>query len=91
MPKALRINSSNFSNEIQKRHRQVEVAIDTMFMMSMPFLLSYSRHIKFRTIELLDSREKEEIQKALTTVHKTYKKYGFRVTSYIMDNAFETS
>ena len=60
-----------------------------MFMMSMLFLLSYSRHIKFTTIELLDSREKEEIKKALATVHKTYKKAGFHVSSYIMNNEFE--
>ena len=72
----------------EKFRNGVQLEFDLLFVNRLPFLHSRSQKIDFRTIKLLPSREKGYIKEACKRVVQKYKKRGFNVTDYHVDNEF---
>ena len=88
-PRATNLTSDAVPDEIMRKHCRLIVSGDIMFIMRVPFFVTYSIDINFMTCEALDTRELSNIKKALNKVHSIYVKRGFVVATYVMDNKFE--
>ena len=85
----VRMDYANVPASIMSRYQNVTVAGDIMFVNKLPFFVTISRHIKFSTVELLQTQQIKTIMKAVTHVQQTYAKRGFRVTTMLMDGQFD--
>jgi len=72
-----------------RRHRNVTLAIDIMFVNKIPFLVTVSRNIRFVTVTDLANRQSTTVEKALHGVIKLYRHRGFGVTTILCDQEFE--
>ena len=59
-----------------------------MFVNRVPFLTSFSRHLKFTTAETLHNRTNSQMFQCVTNLKSLYKKRGFNVTMSLMDGEF---
>ena len=59
-------------HEIMSLHKNVTLCIDIMFINKIPFLVTISRNLKFRTVEALDNRQVPTICKKLQSIVKLY-------------------
>ncbi len=75
--------------EIIKKHRDMLLCIDVMFVNKIPFLMNISRDIKFGTTEMIPRRDVKHIFKAINNVKASYRKWGFRIMRVHADNEFE--
>jgi Eukaryotic translation initiation factor 3 subunit G len=71
------------------RYSKVELCADIMFVDSIPFLVTVSRHIKFGTTTKIRDRTGATLSKALQAALKIYGAGGFKVTVAHMDGEFE--
>ena len=85
----VRTSSTNIPARVIDKYHKVTLAGDIMFVNSMPFLVTISRHIKFSTNELLENQWLPTIIKAIDNVRKLYKKRGFHTKTIIMDGQFD--
>ena len=76
-------------HEIMSLHKNVTLCIDIMFINKIPFLVTISRNLKFRTVEALDNRQVSTICKKLQSIVKLYEHRGFKVTIILADPEFE--
>ena len=74
---------------LMERYRDITLSGDIMFINKIPFFMTYSRYIRFGTIEVLPNRQSKCIMAALKTVKSIYTKRGFRIVHLLMDNEFE--
>jgi hypothetical protein len=70
----VRTSSTNIPARVIDKYHMVTLAGDIMFVKSMPFLATISRHIKFSTYELLENQRLPTIIKSIDNVRKLYKK-----------------
>ena len=75
--------------QLIKSFRDVTLAIDIMFVNKMPFFVTVSRNIKFRTVEFMEGRRVEHAAKAFRSAARLYPKRGFKVKTVLSDNEFE--
>ena len=80
---------TNIPATILSRYQKVTVAGDIMFVNKLPFFVTISRNIRFSTSEFLLNQKTDTIFKAITHVHLTYKKRGFKVETLMMDGQFD--
>ena len=78
-PKAVQATYTNIPGTIMSRYRNVTLAGDIMFVNKLPFFVTISRNIRFCTSEFLTNRKSDTIFKAITHVHQTYAKRGFKI------------
>ena len=76
--------------EIMARYRTVTLTADIMFVNKMPFLITFSRNIRFGMVEKLGSRSDAMIMAGLHDVFKLYRGGGFSVDAMLMDGEFES-
>ena len=50
-------------HEILAAHRNIHLTVDIMYINKLPFLITYSRSLRFGTVEFLDNRQTPTIQK----------------------------
>jgi hypothetical protein len=74
---------------IMERHQDVTLCVDIMFVNQIPFFITISRNIKFRTIEVPKNRKNPTILQAFKNVNAIYNNRGFRITMGYTDNEFE--
>jgi hypothetical protein len=79
----------NLPLEALARYSKVELCADIMFVDSIPFLVTVSRHIKFGTVTKIGDRSGATLSKALQSALKIYGAGGFKVTVAHMDGEFE--
>jgi hypothetical protein len=80
-PKHVRSNRADIPTQILSRYREVTLACDVMYVNGIPFLVSISRHIKFRTAA--------QLLASIKLVTQTYATRGFLVTRMMVDGQFE--
>ena len=72
--------------EIMERHKRTVLAIDIMFVNSIPFLVTV---LNFETVEALPIRKIPTIRDKLRAVCAIYRQRGFVVGAIMADNEFE--
>ena len=72
--------------EIMERHKRTVLAIDIMFVKSIPFLVTVSRKLHFGTVEALPNRQIPTIRDKLRAVCAIYCQRGFVVGAIMADN-----
>ena len=70
-------------------HKRVTITADVMFVSGVPFLVTLSRKIKFRTTQFLPKRTARTLADPLTKVIMLYARGGFIVNLALMDNEFD--
>ena len=66
-------------------HKRVTITADVMFVSGVPFLVTLSRKIKFRTNQFLPKRTTRTLADSLTKVIMLYARGGFIVNLALMD------
>ena len=74
---------------LMERYRDITLSGDIMYINKIPFFVTYSRHIRFGTIEVLTDRKSKTIMAAMKVVKSIYSKRGFKIVHLLMDNEFE--
>ena len=82
-------NTDPVPPDILKRHGQISIAIDIMYVNKVPFLITNSRSLRFGTVTNLTDRKLSTIGGALDDVLQTYHHRGFTIGSIFADNEFE--
>jgi hypothetical protein len=65
------------------------LTVNTMYINKLPFLITYSRSLRFATVEFLDNRQTPTIHKKLQNVFNLYHHRGFTITKLFADPEFE--
>ena len=66
-------------------HKFVTITADVMFISSIPYLVTFSRKIKFGTAEFVPNRSARMLDKSLHKVLMLYARGGFVVNLALMD------
>ena len=74
--------------ELLTSQQNVELCIDTMFINSVPFLATISKHLMYRTCTFLPSKKIADYKTALTKVIRIYKNAGFSIRCIYGDQEF---
>ena len=72
-------------HKILRAHKNITIAIDIMFICSLPFVISVSRRVKLITGEWVPTMTKKQL---VASLHKTvglYWKGGFKVVVALLD------
>jgi Reverse transcriptase (RNA-dependent DNA polymerase) len=88
-PKPVQPTYTSIPATIMSRYQEVTLAGDIMFVNKLPFFVTISRNIRFCTSEFLANRKTDTIFKAITHVHQTYRKRGFKIVLLLMDGEFD--
>jgi hypothetical protein len=75
--------------EKMARYRAVTLMADLMYVNKIPFLVTFSRNVRFGTVEKLGCKSNTMVMAALKDVFKIYLGGGFNVESAMMDREFE--
>ena len=67
----------------------ITLTADVMFVSGFPFLVSFSRNIKFRTAECVPRRTAKLLAKSIKKVISLYARGGFLVNLALMDKEFD--
>ena len=73
---------------IIEQYGNITLSADIMHVNSIPFFITWSRHIHFGTVDVLSSLQIADIGGALRRVVNIYARGGFQVTTALMDGAF---
>ena len=87
----VKVHHNNIPETILSRYMKVTVACDIMFVNTLPFFVTISRHIKFSTSELMSNQQIDTIFQGIKRMYQTYSKRGFTVTDLLMDGQFDTN
>ena len=75
--------------DFYRLNKFVTLAADVMFVCGFPFLVTYSRSIKYNTAEFIPTRTAEQLAKCLMQVVYGYARGGFVVNIMLMDMEFK--
>ena len=70
-------------------HKRVTITANVMFVSGVPFLVTLSIKIKFRTTQFLTKRTVRKLSDSLTKVIMLYARGGFIVNLALMDKEFD--
>ena len=70
-------------------HEMVTLTADVMFVSGIPFLVTFSRNINFRTAECVPRRTAELLAKSIKKVISLYARGGFIVNLALMHKEFD--
>ena len=73
---------------ILERYKSVALAGDIMFINSIYFISTISRHVNFMTAEHIANAEASMLQESIRQVKQVYMKCGFNITNILMDGKF---
>ena len=83
--KRLKEQRISIPRELYKMHKRVTLTAHVMFVSGVPFLMTLSRKIKFRTTQFLPKRTARTLSDSLTKVIMMYARGGFIVNLALMD------
>ena len=75
--------------DFYRLNKFVTLTADVIFVCGIPFLVTYSRSIKFTTTEYIPTRTAGQLAKSLMKVVYGYARGGFVVNLMLMDMEFE--
>ena len=87
--KRVKDQSISIPRELYKMHKRVTITADVMFVSGVPFLVTLSRKINFRTTQFLPKRTARTLADSLAKVIMLYTRGGFIVNLAIMDKEFD--
>jgi hypothetical protein len=87
---AVRLNTVNIPSGLMMQYRDITLSGDVMFVNQVPFFVTIAQHVKFGTVEMLQSQHARVIMIAIKQVSKIYRRRGFWVTNMSMDGQFES-
>ena len=70
-------------------HKNVELCADVCFVNNLPFLVTISRAIKLRTIDMISSTSNKSILTSLRQVFQIYESRGFNISHLLADSGFQ--
>ena len=70
-------------------HGTVQLCADVCFINNLPFLVTISRAIKLRTVDMISSTSNKVILASLQQVFKIYDSRGFQVSHLLADSGFQ--
>lgn len=76
--------------DVMRRHREVTVCFDVMYVNNITFLVSISRALKFCTAEGLANRRADTLLIGMSRIKAAYSSRGFIFNRAMGDNEFET-
>jgi hypothetical protein len=76
-------------SEIMSRYHNVTLTGDLKYVNEIPMLVTYSRNIRFATVEALPNRKIPTLVKGIRAVAQVYRRAGFKITTALMDGEFE--
>ena len=76
--------------ELKKKNRFVDLAIDIILINRVILFTSIDRSVKYRTVVPLDSHKKEELYRGLDQVVRIYNNAGFTIRRIHCDNEFKS-
>ena len=82
-------NTDPVPPDILLRHRHVSIAVDIMFVNKEPFLISYSRSLRFGITSHLSSRKIDSVGDSLQGMMDMYTSRGFEMDNIFADIEFE--
>ena len=85
----VRVDIRPLPPDVEGKYMNVTIGADIMYVNSVRFLVTISRHIQFGTCEMIADARKETITSSLQQVSKVYSKRGFVLTNVSMDVQFE--
>ena len=74
--------------DFYQMHKKVTLTVDVMFVSGIPFLVTFSRNIKFRTAECVPRRTAKLLAKSIKKIIALYARGGFIVNLALMDKEF---
>ena len=74
---------------VLKHYKTVTACGDIMFINGIPFFVTISRNLKFRTVEALTGTKTKQIMMAIKNVHNIYSQGEFTLAWLLMDGQFE--
>jgi hypothetical protein len=78
-------------HEILAAHSNIHLTIDIMYIIKLPFLITYSHSLCFATVEFLDNHQTPTIRKKRQSVFNLlYHHHGFTITKLFADPEFES-
>jgi hypothetical protein len=89
-PEHVHIEYMDIPRSIVDRYPAVVLAVDVMFVDGIPFLVSVSRAINLITAEFTPVRTAKNLANNIKNILRVYDRGGFRVTTLLMDNEFES-
>jgi hypothetical protein len=76
-------------HDILANHRNIHLTVNIMYINKIPFLITYSRSLRFATVEFLDNCQTPTIRKKLQSVFNLYHHRGFTIARLFADPEFE--
>ena len=70
-------------------YKEVTLCVDILYVNSIPFVTSVSRHIYFTTAEAIQNAQAKTLINCVNRILSIYHKRGLRVTTMIADNQFD--
>ena len=73
---------------ILENNKNITLSIDIVFVNKIPFVTTISRHIKFKTVEVIQKPTKSQLSECIKNVVAIYTQRGFKVQHALLDGEF---
>jgi len=83
------ITRTKVPKEILQKYGEVTLAIDIMAINKIPFMITTSRHIHFRTADLIHMKAKGMMMTSIHQVVRAYHVRGFKICNTLAEAGFE--
>jgi hypothetical protein len=77
------------SHDILTAHSNIHLTVNIMYINKLPFLITYSRLLRFATVEFLDNCQSPTLRRKLQSIFNLYHHRGFTITKLFADPEFE--
>jgi hypothetical protein len=89
-PKSVRADLIEIPKELIKKHHNIELCMDTMYVNEWGMLTAIDRTIKFRSLVPMNTRQHEEYYRALDQILWHYNQAGFVIKEIHCDGEFHS-
>ena len=71
-----------------EKNKHVTLSIDIMYVNRIPFVTTFSRNIKFTTVEAIQNRTKAQLVQSIKNMLPIYTQLGLQVDNALIDGEF---
>ena len=76
------------TKSILERNKNITLSIDIMFVNKIPFVATISRHVKLKTVEVIQKRTKSQYSECIKNFVAIYTQRVFKVNHALLDREF---
>ena len=88
-PPAVNINKTDVPTTILKQYQQIIMTGDIMYINKVPFFMSISQHLHFRTAQHLMNQKGTTVLQSIKQIQQVYLQGRYKLTHLLMDGQFE--